>query len=85
MERRYLQCDLCGDKWDITNTELSGLISPGYFYHRNKVKEGVRMFRIVKEKAIDDERVIGNDLDLCDGCYNRLDRFIFDLTKRKEK
>lgn len=84
MERRYLQCDICGDKWDITNTDLSSYVSPGLCYNNNKVREGVRQFKILKLTAASDGRVMSDDLDLCDGCYNKLDRFIYDLTKGEE-
>ena len=84
MVRRYLQCDICGDKWDITDTELMERVNPGLTYIHNKVKDGVRYFKIVKLSYEDDGRVPCNDLDICDNCYNKIDGFIFNLARGEE-
>ena len=84
MERRYLQCDICGDKWDITNTELKPMVNPGISYHNKRVREGVRQFKILRERADEDGRIVSDYIDLCDACYNKLDRFIFDITNDLE-
>ena len=83
MERRYLQCDICGDLWDITDTELNPLVNPGLQYNNKRVREGVRWFKILKQKSAEDGRVMSSDIDICDGCYNKLDRFIYDISERK--
>ena len=85
MIRRYLQCDICGDKWDITNTDLDGRVNPGLSYIHNKVKEGVRQFKVMKLSYLGDGRVPCDDLDICDKCYNKIDRFIFDLARGDEE
>lgn len=85
MERRYLQCDICGSKWDITDTSLAERINPGLCYINNRVKEGVRHFKLMSLSAIDDNKISVVDLDLCDGCYNKLDRFIFELANGGEE
>lgn len=84
MTRTYIKCDLCGDMWDVTDTKLSKFTNPGFFYHNNKVREGVRRFRIVKERAVADDHIMGDDLDLCDKCYNAIERFIFSLSEEGE-
>lgn len=85
MQRLYLQCDICGDKWDITDTDLSKLINPGLRYNNNEVRKGVRQFKIVRQKAVSDNSIICDDLDICNECYNKLDRFIYELAKGEEK
>lgn len=84
MERRYLQCDICGDKWDITNTELNPMVNPGLQYHNKRVREGVRQFKIIKQRAIEDGIIVSDEFDICDGCYNKIDRFIFDIANEEE-
>ena len=87
MIRRYLQCDICGDKWDITDTDLSERVNPGLIYMNNRALEGVRQFKLMKLTAEDNKMtsVRSIDLDICDKCYNKLDRFIYELAKGEEK
>lgn len=79
MLRKFLSCDLCGDKWDITDTDYYKMINPGLYYTNNKVIEGSRQFVILRATALSEDRVSKTDLDICDKCYNKLERFMFDL------
>lgn len=81
MLRKFLICDICGDKWDITNTDYADKVDPGEYYNHNKVREGCRQFRIQKMEVKSDDRMYFERLDLCDKCYNKLDRFIYELAK----
>lgn len=81
MIKKILTCDICGDKWDITNTDYADKVDPGEFYQINKVREGCRQFRLQKMEVKLDDYMHYERLDLCDKCYNKLDRFIYDLTK----
>ena len=81
MLRRYLTCDICGDKWDITDTEYADKIDPGYWYIYNKAIEGCRQFRIQRMEVKTDNRLYYENLDICDKCYNKIDRFIYDLAR----
>lgn len=84
MIRRYLQCDICSSKWDITNTDLGDQYEPGSIYFEHKVRDGVRAFNIQTVELKSDDRIYRNNLDICDECYNKLDRFIFELAKGEE-
>lgn len=80
----YLQCDLCGSKWDITCTPLSNAIKPGWAYNRQCLKEGRRKYIIKTGEPKGDGNIELNDLDICDKCYNAIDRFLFSLGKEEE-
>jgi hypothetical protein len=84
MKRTYLQCDLCGDKWDITFTEMNKAIYPGWAYTSQCIKDGKRKFIIKTGTYTDDGRVEMDDIDICDKCYNALDRFLFSLGEEEE-
>lgn len=79
MVRIYLTCDICGSKWDITDTDYAKNVYPGTMYIHTRVKEGIRNMIIQNGKVTDDDRLERNDMDICDKCYNKIDRFIFDL------
>ena len=85
MIRRYLQCDICGDKWDITDIDLSERVNPGLIYMNNRALEGVRQFKLMKLTALDEDRISVDNLDICDGCYNKLDRFIYELANGEDE
>lgn len=85
MLRKYLSCDICGSKWDITNTDLNDKTMPGYNYTVNKVREGCRRFHFQTIEVKSDDRAYKEDLDICDKCYNKLDRFIFELANEEEE
>lgn len=84
MIRIYLTCDICGSKWEITNTEYANKPYPGTRYIHNCVKEDRRNIIIQKGKVTDDDRLERDDMDICDRCYRMIDRFIFDLKEGKE-
>lgn len=79
MVRTYLQCDLCGSKWDITFTDINKVICPGWAYTQNCIKEGRRKYIIKTGEYQSEGRTEMNDLDICDKCYNAIDRFLFSL------
>ena len=85
MVRKYLECDICGDKWDITNTNFGDKPYPGTIYIHRNIKECLRTFIIQKGKVTFDDRLERHDMDICDKCYKKIDRFIYDLAKEKEK
>lgn len=85
MTRTYLQCDLCGDKWDVTDTDYyKNSVYPGLQYVKDCVSTGRRQFIIQKVNFTTDERLERDDLDICDRCYNAIDRFLFSLGKEEE-
>ncbi len=81
MIRKFLTCDICGDKWDITDTNLNDKVSAGLVYTMDKAREGCRRFHLQSIEVKADDLMYREDLDICDKCYNKLDRFIYDLTK----
>lgn len=84
MIRKFLTCDICGDKWDITDTNLNDKVSAGLVYTMDKAREGYRRFHLQSIEVKSDDLMYREDLDICDKCYNKLDRFIYDLTKEGE-
>ena len=84
MIRTYLQCDICGDKWDITDNDINDFTSPGWAYIRQCIKDERRKYLIKIGKYKDDGRIEADDIDICDKCYNAIDRFIFSLKEDKE-
>lgn len=84
MIRKFLTCDICGDKWDITETNLNDKVSAGLVYTMDKAREGYRRFHLQSIEVKSDDLMYREDLDICDKCYNKLDRFIYDLTKEGE-
>ena len=84
MIRTYLQCDLCGSKWDITFTEYNKSICPGSNFTSQCIREGRRKVIIKMGTPQDDGRIEYDDLDICDKCYNALDRFMFSLSEEGE-
>lgn len=85
MLRKYLTCDICGSKWDITNTPFDDRVDPGTCYRNAKVMDGVRKFGVYTLTAHEDTRVSMENLDMCDKCYNKLDRFIYELANEEEE
>lgn len=83
MTRVYIICDICGSKWEITNTEYANKPYPGTRYIRNCVKEDRRNIIIQKGKS-NGYKLERYDMDICDRCYRMIDRFIFDLKEGKE-
>lgn len=85
MIRTYLQCDLCGDKWDITSTEYSSRLNyPGTAYIKDCLKDGRRRYIIQKGKVTDDDRLERDDIDICDKCYNKIERLFYDMNRKGE-
>lgn len=84
MIRTYLQCDLCGSKWDITFTNYNKAICPGWGYTSKCIEEGKRKFIIKTGNHTDDGRIEMDDIDICDKCYNAIDRFMFSLSEEGE-
>lgn len=80
MIRTYLQCDFCGDKWDISDTKYykSGS-SPGYSYVKDCISRGKRKYIIQKGTFTTDERLEKDDMDICDRCYNKLNTLIMSI------
>lgn len=81
MVRTYLNCDICGDKWDITETNYARIPYPGTRYVHDCVKKSKRTIIIHTGKVTVDDRLELDEMDICDKCYNKIDRFIYDLTK----
>ena len=76
MVKKILQCDICGDKWDITNTDYCDYVYPGYSYIKECIREGKRTYIIKIGTACEDGRVEEDEIDICDKCYRSIDRFI---------
>ena len=79
MVLKYLSCDLCGNKWNITNTNYAERPYPGTRYIHNCVKEGSRNMIIQTGKVTDDDRLERDDMDICDKCYKKIEKFIYNL------
>lgn len=79
MVRRYLQCDICGDKWDITDTKLNNALCPTTAYISQCIKDGKRQYKIYKATVTDDERTETDAIDICDRCYNAIEKFMYSL------
>lgn len=79
MIRKILSCDICGSKWDITDTDLFEKINPGLCYANDKIVGGCRRFDILSVRALSEDKIARDYMDICDNCYNKIDRFIFDL------
>lgn len=85
MIRKFLTCDICGDKWDITDTNLNDKVSAGLVYTMDKVRDGCRRFHLQSIEVKSDDLMYREDLDICDKCYNKLDKFIYDLANGRCK
>lgn len=71
MIHKVVVCERCGSRWDLTDATLDELSYLKNIYDR-------RSFTI---KTIGCNRAAGihfedRRIDLCDGCYNRIERFI---------
>lgn len=78
---KYLQCDICGDKWDITGTRLNDSICPSMSYVTELVKNGKRKYIIKKGTATDDGRLELDCVDICDECYNKLNTLFMRIAR----
>lgn len=84
MIKTYLKCEICGDEWNITDLPYSRNINPGVNYTNDCVFEGKRHFTIEKLVATTDCRIELSNMDICDRCYLKIDRFINDLREESE-
>lgn len=84
MIRTYINCDICGDKWDITETDYARHQYPGTRYIHDCVKKSKRTM-IIHTGTVTNDRLVLDCMDICDKCYNKIDRFIYDLTKGAEE
>ena len=85
MIRKIIKCDICGDTWDITDTDLSTFYNPGSEYRRRKIIDGSVTYILSVGNNEGDEIISSSPLDLCTGCYNKLDRFIFSMKEKKSE
>ena len=85
MVLKYLSCDICGNKWNITNTNYADKPYPGTIYIHRNIKECLRTFIVQKGKVTFDDRLERDDMDICDKCYKKIDKFIYDLAKGGEE
>ena len=72
MIHEVVVCERCGSRWDLTEANLDS----GNEYIKNIFSR--RSYTI---KTIESNRAAGTffedrRVDLCDGCYNRIERFI---------
>lgn len=84
MERRVLQCDICGNRWDITNTQYAFRPCPGTAYIHQEVKNNKRNLMLQKLKVTSDDRMEREDIDICDCCYYKIDKFIGNIINEEE-
>lgn len=86
MIRTYLQCDLCGDKWDISDTNYQKTCNyPGSAYVKDCISRGRRKYIIQKGTYTTDERLERDDLDICDRCYSKLNTLIMSIKMESEE
>ena len=79
MVRTLLQCDICGNTWDITFTDYNTAISPEYTYVRQCIKDEKRKYIIKTGTYTDDGRIETDEVDICDNCYNKLNNLIMNI------
>lgn len=84
MIKTYIKCEICGDEWDITGMPYAKDINPGGRYINDCVFNGKRYFNIQKLVAATDLRIELYNMDICDRCYLKIDRFINDLREESE-
>ena len=81
MIRSYLQCDLCGNKWDITDTSHYNTIYPGSSYIKDCISRGRRKYILQKGNFTEDGRLERDDIDICDRCYSKINTLIMSIER----
>ena len=84
MIKTYLKCEICGSEWNISDTPYARTINPGARYLNDCVFNGRRNWGINKMVPASDERIEFENMDICDGCWIAIDKFIYRLKNKEE-